>query len=34
MDYMTTKQAAGIWQISGRRVSQYCNVERGMLKLD
>ena len=28
MDYMTTKQAAKIWQISDRRVLQYCNDGR------
>ncbi len=28
MDYMTTKQAAGKWQISDRRVLQYCNDGR------
>lgn len=28
MDYMTTKQAAEKWQISDRRVLQYCNTGR------
>lgn len=28
MDYMTTKQAAEKWQISDRRVLQYCNEGR------
>ena len=28
MDYMTTKQAAEKWQISDRRVLQYCNDGR------
>ena len=28
MDYMTTKQAAEKWQISDRRVLQYCNGGR------
>ncbi len=28
MDYMTTKQAAAKWQISDRRVLQYCNDGR------
>ncbi len=26
MDYMTTKQAAEKWQISDRRVLQFCNA--------
>ncbi len=28
MDYMTTKQAAEKWQITDRRVLQYCNDGR------
>lgn len=28
MDYMTTKQAAEKWQVSDRRVLQYCNNGR------
>lgn len=28
MDYMTTKQAAEKWQISDRRVLQFCNAGR------
>ena len=28
MDYITTKQAAEKWQISDRRVLQYCNDGR------
>ena len=28
MNYMTTKQAAEKWQISDRRVLQYCNEGR------
>lgn len=28
MDYMTTKQAAEKWQITDRRVLQYCNDRR------
>ena len=28
MDYMTTKQAAEKWQISDRRVLQFCNSGR------
>lgn len=28
MDYITTKEAAGNWGISDRRVLQYCNAER------
>ena len=28
MDYLTTKQAAEKWQISDRRVLQYCNDGR------
>lgn len=28
MDYMTTKEAAGIWGISDRRALQYCNAGR------
>lgn len=28
MDYMTTKEVAGIWGISDRRVLQYCNARR------
>ncbi len=28
MDYMTTKQAAEKWQLSDRRVLQYCNDGR------
>lgn len=28
MDYITTKEAAEKWNISDRRVLQYCNAER------
>lgn len=28
MDYITTKEAAQKWSISGRRVLQYCNAKR------
>lgn len=28
MDYMTAKEAASIWDISDRRVLQYCNSGR------
>ena len=28
MDYITTKEAAEKWNISDRRVLQYCNVGR------
>lgn len=28
MDYMTTKEAAKLWNISDRRILQYCNEGR------
>ena len=28
MDYITTKEAAQKWEISDRRVLQYCNAKR------
>lgn len=28
MDYITTKETARKWEISDRRVLQYCNAER------
>ena len=28
MDYITTKEAAAKWNVSDRRVLQYCNADR------